>query len=683
VNSLGLEVCVSPDQCPHARPNQLNNLPSMIPTSMRRVACFGAALFTSSLAIGAPTGNAEPDVPTKTIDLRTTTPSTHPMSRIYGPGRDEGDAGVPVAGGFDCDGDGHNDYAVGHFLRDPLGRNGAGIVSLIFGDGTINDTIDLAAPDPAVLTIYGAGTSGEREACGSEIWMGDVTGDGMGDLIVCRQNYSPIIGGTSRVGAGALTVIVGSPQLRAMAEAGIVLDFANPPAGISIVDLVGAANNDRMGIWARVGDIDGDGIDDVLVAADQENATGSHSGAGYVLLGGAHLDQSITLDMANFGSTALAGKIARITPPSGASHYHLGSTNQAGDLDGNGRAEIFLSAALNRSGAAVSPSSGSTHATGGAGAAGECFIVWDDNFPATPWPAGYVVSMQNPTGSITRIRGGSNNDTFGEELLGGKDYDGDGHADFFVGDLTGDATGGSRPWSGSGYVFFNAETIKGLDFNIDNAAAMGLTVTTIIGPSGGAIGADTVADGDLDGDGFDDLIFGSPTDSPLGRNAAGTIQIFFGQASGWPTTIDTAPNMFPSQSVMRITEVLGANGSGGFGDSGDTLCYSAAAGDLDDDGQQHGGLRNHDCARQHEHARGLRAARGREPAAGHLRLLPREPHAGLHREPGRQHGQPVPRSSDRALRGQRAEHRSLGQLPAVHRHRCRPAADGLDRDPAG
>jgi hypothetical protein len=543
------------------------------------LAFLAVASGTAGAASGSAVSGVDPDVPTRTIDLLTTSPTTHAMTRVFGPDRDMGDAGVPVAGGYDVDGDGRNDYAVGHFLTSPLGRIGAGEVNLVFGDGSVNDSVDLAVANTQVLRILGEGALGEREGCGSEIWMGELTGDGLGDLVICRQNYSI----PGRIGAGAVTIIVGSAQLRTIAASGQVLDLASPQPGVQIVTLIGRHSNARLGIWARTGDVDNDGVDDLLAAADQESSPDSHGGAAYVLRGGPHLSQSLTFDLASFGTGPLVGHLARVIPPSGASGYHLGSTNYVGDLDGNGRGELLLSAALNRSGASIGPSTGTTHATGGAAPNGWAFIVWDDNFPAAPWAASLTIDMQSPTGSVTTIRGGVNNDTFGEELLGGSDYDGDGNLDLFVGDLTGDATGGNRPYSGSGYVFFNAQLLRGLNFDVDDAAMLNLPLTVIIGPSAGAIGADTVADGDLDGDGFDDLIFGSPTDSPLGRNEAGTVQIFFGRAGGWPATIDTAPGAFPSQNVMRITEVIGRRG-GSFSDTGDTLCYSAAAGDLDDDG---------------------------------------------------------------------------------------------------
>ncbi|MFT5192136.1 MAG: hypothetical protein ACI9DF_005176 [Verrucomicrobiales bacterium] len=99
-------------------------------------------------------------------------------------------------------------------------------------------------------------------------------------------------------------------------------------------------------------------------------------------------------------------------------------------------------------------SDGSSHATGD-GAKGSMFIAWDENFPASPWPNGYTFSLTDSLlGDFTRIDGGALNGSFGEELLAGKDYSGDGFPDLFVGDLVGDSPNGSN--SGLGYVLYNA-----------------------------------------------------------------------------------------------------------------------------------------------------------------------------------------------------------------------------------
>ena len=94
-----------------------------------------------------------------------------------------GELGAPVAAGVDCDGDSNNDVALASFLAAPFGRSQAGEVYLVFGDGSVSGEVDTAVPFADVLRIAGAGVN---EILGNEVWMDDVTGDGIGDLILGR-----------------------------------------------------------------------------------------------------------------------------------------------------------------------------------------------------------------------------------------------------------------------------------------------------------------------------------------------------------------------------------------------------------------------------------------------------------------------------------------------------------------
>jgi hypothetical protein len=156
------------------------------------------------------------------IDLAAV-PTNSDLLRVHG-SVGTGVFGVPVAGGIDCDGDGFTDYAMASMLADPLGRVDAGQVFLVFGDGTVAGTLDTADPnEPRVLRIFG---DGDGEISGSEIWMDDVTGDGLGDLLIARQNFTP---DPARIGAGALTIVVGDMALRTHAATLQSLDLRAPP----------------------------------------------------------------------------------------------------------------------------------------------------------------------------------------------------------------------------------------------------------------------------------------------------------------------------------------------------------------------------------------------------------------------------------------------------------------------
>ncbi len=521
-----------------------------------------ALAMLAGLGITVPRASAQPIV---VLDLAATTTASGQLARVHG-ASGSGSYGVPVAGGLDVDGDGHADSAVAFMTASPGGLLRAGEVDLVFGDGTVTGTIDTAVDSERVLRIYGVQAT---ETAGSEIWMDDVTGDGLADLLICRQNYSP----AGRIGAGALTIVAGGGALRTRAATFMPLELDEPSGAVTMTHVLGTVADGRFCIWVRTGDVDGDGTTDIVVGADQEGLT-THHGAVYLLAGGPHLATGDTYDLddwSNGAASPLAGLVARVTATENAGEHHLGATCQIADLDGNGRGEVLAAATLNRMGASLAPAGGTAHSAGGDGT-GRLTILWDDNFDP-PWPDVFELTLDALPGSRTTISGGDLNLNFGEELLGGLDFDGDRSADLFVGDLTGDGTGGARLQSGIGYVFYQAASLKGASFNM-TSPPVEIDFSMILGPNQGAVGGDTVAQGDFNGDGLGDLAFCSPHGAPQGRTTAGVAHVFLGRAGGWPALVNTAA--LPAPELLETIEIQGAQ-------AGDTLCYSAAAGDLDDD----------------------------------------------------------------------------------------------------
>jgi hypothetical protein len=478
--------------------------------------------------------------------------------RVHG-ASGNGDYGLPVAGGRDIDGDGWGDVVHASMLA----RDGAGVVSVVLGDGVLAGTRDLGAGGDDVISLLGAQVG---ETAGSEVWLEDVTGDGLADVLIGRQGYSP---SDARLGAGALTIVPGDGAWRGRTSSTLGDEQRH-------VTLLGGQTGGRLGIWMRAGDVDGDGVADLVLGADGESHDGggsTHRGAVYVVAGGPHLAVPGTYELCE--TAAWAGACVRIDPPADEEEGHFGATVQVADLDGNGRAEVLVASALHRAGAGLVPpglDAMQVHGDGGVGS-GRVHVVWDAVFAVRPWPNAFDVTTAN----AAVLRGEVGSRRFGEELLGGADFDGDGALDLFVGDIIGDATGG-RPQAGTGHVLYSVAGIVGLDVGLADLPAS-VRHTRILGAQTGALSSDTAMVADFDGDGRSDLVLGSPHATPGGRSHAGQLHVLYGRAGGWPPQID----LFDPPPQVRVLNVWGARGRVG-GDEGDTLGYSGAAGDVDGDG---------------------------------------------------------------------------------------------------
>lgn len=534
-----------------------------------RIALWGLGGF--SLAVASGCGDYLPAGGNRTVDLAVTTD----VLRVHG-SVGTGAYGVPVAGAGDVDGDGRLDLAIASMTAEAAGRRSAGQVFLVFGEGRTQGTLDTAEPAGRILTVLGASVA---ENAGSEIWIDDVTGDRRADLLIARQNHSP---DPARKGAGALSIVVGGPALRARAEAGLPLDLA-APGEIEVITLVGAHALGRFGMWVRTGDVDGDGIADLAVGADSEPAGERvHVGAVYLVRGGSALVAAGRIDLAEELPGAMVGKVTRLVMGDLPDHAHFGATCALFDLDGDGRAEILAAAALNRMGAALLPAgvrAADVHATGGL-PGGQLFVAWSDALPVGPW--GLQIDLGELPGT-TRVAGGPGNITLAEELLGGGDYDDDGRPDLFVGDISADlSVDGARSGSGGGHVFWDAMSLKGRSFGMASPPP-DVDFTTLIGAAQDNLTGDTAAHGDFDGDGVLDLMISAPHADARGRIDNGMLHILHGRTGGWPARVDLRHGRQPPPDALAITEVLGAAGNTAV-DTGDTLGYSATAADYDGDG---------------------------------------------------------------------------------------------------
>ena len=226
-------------------------------------------------------------------------------------GEQTGDwAGGSVASAGDVDGDGLDDLLIGASRADQ-GAIDAGATYLVLGASVLSGgVVSLGNADAVFIGVSAGDNSGHRVERA-----GDVDGDGLGDLLIGAPEHS---------GAGACYLVLG-----ATVAGGGVFDLS-----LADMILLGEASGDWAGEHVvAAGDVDGDGLDDLLVGASRNNQAAVLAGKTYFLRGatvasGGVLDLALS-DAAFYGS---------------AGSYSGSGLSGAGDLNGDGLSDLLIGA---------------------------------------------------------------------------------------------------------------------------------------------------------------------------------------------------------------------------------------------------------------------------------------------------------------------------------------------------
>lgn len=174
-----------------------------------------------------------------------------------------GNQGVFVVGGFDVDGDGFFDFVFVVMKVLLKGCLGVGMVYFFFGDGMMSGMFDMFQVQFCFLQIYG---DQSWEYLGSEIWIDDVMGDGVGDFLFCWQDFLFGIW----IGVGVFMIFVGGLVLCILVVMSGEIDLCLLFVGVEFFIFLGCFIGGCFGIWVCIGDFDGDGVVDLFVGVDQE-----------------------------------------------------------------------------------------------------------------------------------------------------------------------------------------------------------------------------------------------------------------------------------------------------------------------------------------------------------------------------------------------------------------------------
>ncbi len=476
--------------------------------------------------------------------------------------------GASVDSAGDINGDGYDDLIVGATLAD-LGGSRSGNAYVVFGSAS-GFGVDIGGRQVIDLTTLSAAQGfiiqGDESDDQAGRWVssaGDVNGDGLSDMIVGARYGDD--GGTR---AGEAYVLFGSMSGFGVDVGGRqVVDLTTLSAAQGFI-IQGDAAGDYAGVSvSSAGDINGDGFDDLIVGASRGDDGGSNAGEAYVLFGtasgfGTDVGGRQVVDLTTL--TASQGFIiqgAAINDQTGA------TVSSAGDVNGDGYDDLIVGAPLNDD---TDTNAGNAYVLFGS-ASGFGVDVGGRQVVD-------LATLSAAQGFV--IHGGAAADQAGFNVSSAGDVNGDGLDDLIVGAPYGDDGAAN---GGEAYVVFGTASGFGTDVGgrqvIDLAtlsAAQGFVIQD--GVANDQAGFAVSSAGDINGDGFDDLLVGARYGSGGGVKAGDTY-VLFGSASGFGT--DVGGRQVIDLASLTAQQGFVIQGDAAYDRAGASL---AAAGDVNGDG---------------------------------------------------------------------------------------------------
>nr|MDZ8049732.1 hypothetical protein [Nostoc sp. DedQUE02] len=412
--------------------------------------------------------------------------------------------GVSASSAGDINGDGLDDLIIGAFNAAPNG-DASGQSYVVFGSksgfsaqlnlSTLNGANGFAINGINPNDISGISVSSA----------GDINGDGIDDLIIGASGADP--NGTD---SGQSYVVFGSKR---GFDAQLNLSTLNGTNGFTI-NGINAGDNLGNSV-SSAGDINGDGIDDLIIGAGGFNT--DPSGQSYVVFGSkGGFNAQLNLSTLNGTNGFLINGIT-------AFDLLNVSVSSAGDINGDGLADLII---------------GAHFADPNGDASGQSYVVFGSkgNFGAS-----FDLSTLNGTNGFV-INGINAVDELGFSVSSAGDVNGDGLDDLIIGALGADPNGTD---SGQSYVVFGSKSGFNAQLNVSTLnGTKGFTINGI--NAGDTLGRSVSSAGDINGDGFDDLIIGADGADPNGENSGQSYVIFGGKNIG-------------SDSIINLTGTPGAD----------------------------------------------------------------------------------------------------------------------------
>ena len=416
-------------------------------------------------------------------------------------GIDAGDlSGRALSAAGDVNGDGFEDFLIGAQKGD-FGATDSGEAYLVFGGASVGSGGSLNLSTLDGTNGYLIGSIDASDLAGRSLGGGgDLNGDGFADIIV-----GAVISGSPS--SGEVFVVFGGSHLSSLdGNNDGSIDLASVSGGDGSHGFLvnSGASGDNLalnaGSIAVIDDINGDGFDDLVIGARRASSSGlNREGKSYVVFGKAD-GFAATLDVDN-----LNGTNGFVLNGIDLSDYSGESVSSAGDFNGDGIGDMLIGAFL------ADPVSSLE---------GEAYLVFGGTNVGSSGSLDF--SDLNGTNGFV-IEGADASGRAGQRVAPAGDLNGDGYADVVIG--APEAEPGATANVGEAYIVFGGASV-GSSGSLGVASLNGTNGFKVSGlQTDGDVGG-SLSSGDINGDGFDDLLVG--TYRLEGGTANGNIHVLFG-----------------------------------------------------------------------------------------------------------------------------------------------------------